>query len=263
MTVTPSKISAWALTAAVPRLICRPAPDEFCQVFVQNISTTAIMYIATEELTALTYTRGLQINKICQFSHPYVTTELWVTSDTTVTQHCIVSVAYFKKQAGQVPAAIGVGPINVEVIGARSDTGTGFTSVPTQPVSAINHVLNFGVIFEPVRTPNTFKLANAAAIGSTALWTPAAGKKFRILGFSVFIPSISTSAAGSVVSLLDNAAAFTYAAAIGATTAVVALTVALGPNGFLSAAANNVLNISLSAAFTAGAIYVSAWGTEE
>lgn len=113
------------------------------------------------------------------------------------------------------------------------------------------------------KTPTTWKAASANAINTTALWTPAGGKKFRLLGFSWAIPSNATSAAGAVVSLLDSAATVCYVAAISATTGAQSGQVAFAGNGYLSAAADQVLYFQLSAAFTAGAIYATAWGVEE
>jgi hypothetical protein len=43
----------------------------------------------------------------------------------------------------------------------------------------------------------------------------------------------------------------------------VALTKPINGNGYLSSAINNVLNISCSAALTAGGVYIDVWGTEE
>jgi hypothetical protein len=74
----------------------------------------------------------------------------------------------------------------------------------------------------------------------------------------------STSAAGSVVSLLDNATAITYLAGIAASIVGAPNGIIQFPgNGYLSSTADQVLNVSLSAAFTAGAILVTAWGVEE
>jgi hypothetical protein len=118
-------------------------------------------------------------------------------------------------------------------------------------------------VFTPARTPTTWKAASATNINTTALWTPVGGKKFRLMGFSWAIPSTSTSAGGAVVSLLDSAATICYVAAIGTTTTAFTGQVQFNGNGYLSAAADQVLYMQLSAAFTAGAIYMTAWGTEE
>ena len=131
--------------------------------------------------------------------------------------------------------------------------------------SAVNQIIavsNAGVA-EVLRTPLKWSAASANAINSTTLWDPAAGKKFRLMGFSWAIPSTATSAAGSIVSLLDQAATVCYVAAIGATTGAQSGCVNFAGNGYLSATVDNILYFQLSAAFTAGAIYMTAWGTEE
>lgn len=112
-------------------------------------------------------------------------------------------------------------------------------------------------------TPGFFKTGTAAALGNTALWTPTTGKKFRILGFKVFIPSTTTTAAGSTITLKDDASTVFTLAVIGTTTQVINYQQTGMGNGYLSAAANNVLNINCSAALTAGGCTVDVWGTEE
>lgn len=126
------------------------------------------------------------------------------------------------------------------------------------------------------RTPTIFKTASATASGNTAVWTPAAGKKFRLMRFKVQLTANATLAAAAVltVSFQDSATglAFTHDFYVGqvALTAATALFtpgedsgwIDLG-NGFASALANNVLNVNLSATLTSGNIRVIACGTEE
>jgi hypothetical protein len=89
------------------------------------------------------------------------------------------------------------------------------------------------------RTPDTFKGQNAVAFAGApsviAAWTPAAGKKFRLMGGIV-----SVSVAG-VLTLADGAAGPIFCA-VGLPANV---SIALPPmvNGFLSAALNNVLQV--------------------
>lgn len=119
----------------------------------------------------------------------------------------------------------------------------------------------------PVRiilpTPDTFKTVNAFNIGSTALWTPAAGKRFRVMGYTFTLPSTATSAAGTTITLVDGATPFISLINMGTTTGALAASVSITGNGYLSTTVNNVLNINCSATLTAGAIVVSVWGTEE
>jgi hypothetical protein len=116
---------------------------------------------------------------------------------------------------------------------------------------------------EAMRTPEIFKSASANAIGSTALWDPAAGKRFRIMGYVVILPSTATSAAGTTLTLMDDATVVFTLHVIGTTTTGVAYSVTLPGNGYLSAATDNILNINCSAALTVGVITVNVWGTEE
>jgi hypothetical protein len=117
--------------------------------------------------------------------------------------------------------------------------------------------------FESLRTPTVFKIASANAINDTALWTPAGGKRFRLMGFTWTIPNTATAAAGTVITLRDAAADIFNIITMGNTTAGQTGTVVLPGNGYLSAAADQVLNIHLSAALTVGVIAFSAFGTEE
>lgn len=87
------------------------------------------------------------------------------------------------------------------------------------------------------------------------LWTPGAGKKFRILGWA-----LSLTVAGSVI-LLDNAAgAFVPGGRTPAMGAGIGLVSQVMGNGFLSAVANNVLKADVSAT---GSIQGFVYGTEE
>jgi len=135
-----------------------------------------------------------------------------------------------------------------------------FTSALT--VKAGEYVAK-GNNLELVRTPSIFKTGTANAIGSTALWTPAAGKKFRVMGYTFTLPSTATSAAGTVITLKDDATSVFTIIVMGTTSGALSGSVELPGNGYLSTAADNVLNINCSAALTAGQIAVSVWGTEE
>ena len=137
------------------------------------------------------------------------------------------------------------------------------TTDPMTYTMACRALLDKAGVLEGPRTPSIFKTVAATLIGSTALWTPAAGKKFRILGFKVAIPSTATTAAGSTITLKDGAGTVFTLAVLGATTQIVTYQQTGMMNGYLSAAADNVLNVDLSAALTAGAVVVDVWGTEE
>jgi hypothetical protein len=122
------------------------------------------------------------------------------------------------------------------------------------------------------RTPNIAKTVAATATGSTALWTPTAGKKFRLMRFKIIVTANASLAAGGVftIDLLDAAASLNLTHSIFVPTTAGSTIVGtydsdwidLG-NGLLSALANNVLNVNLSAALVTGAVRVIVCGTEE
>ena len=121
-------------------------------------------------------------------------------------------------------------------------------------------------------SPNVIKTKVASASGSTAVWTPVSGKRFRLMGYEIgATANIATSSGGIIEAiLLDSATAIGVGISFYAPSAAGS---ADGPNdrigpinigdGVLSAADNNVLNVSLSAALSSGEIRVTVWGIEE
>lgn len=129
-----------------------------------------------------------------------------------------------------------------------------------------------GATMDMQRTPRVFKTVSATASGNTALWTPTTGKKFRLMRLLFDLTSNAGRAAGGVVtfSLQDNTTDIgvtfdVFVPTTAVTTGFGGYTsgwIDLG-NGVLSTAANNVLNLNLSAALTSGVCRVSCCGTEE
>lgn len=126
-------------------------------------------------------------------------------------------------------------------------------------------------LWDQLRTPATFKDGQASASGSTALWTPATGKKFRLMRYMALVTGdASLAVAGELtIRLLDNATGIGQrhivnlpAAAGTGPTLYVSPWIDLG-NGILSAAINQTLNINLSAALASGLVSVICCGTEE
>lgn len=123
------------------------------------------------------------------------------------------------------------------------------------------------------RTSTIFRQVSTVALGSVAIWTPAAGNKFRLLAFRVQVTGLAKAAAAAdlKIALLDNAADIGLSTF--ATIQTAALTtdaqdydsgwIDLGSFGILSAAANNALNVNLSFALTGGLVNVNVCGTEE
>lgn len=107
--------------------------------------------------------------------------------------------------------------------------------------------------FDRVRTPakfTTFSLGIATA--ETTIWTPAAGKKFRLMG------GIITATVATVLTFKDNTAGTTIF--VLSMNAGVPFDISGMGNGILSAAANNVLTVTRS---VASALDGTLFGTEE
>lgn len=128
-----------------------------------------------------------------------------------------------------------------------------------QTASAFTAVANFGFnggTMDRVRVPNVFKYSSNASVGPSGtftIWTPASGKKFRLMGGTL------SAATASPVLFRDGAGGtnfnFIHVPANDSRS------FDLG-NGYLSTAANNVLEI-LNAGASTTTIRVSFFGTEE
>lgn len=122
------------------------------------------------------------------------------------------------------------------------------------------------------RTPTVFKQATASALGSTAVWAPVTGNKFRLLKYRIVVNASAIMAAATdlTIKLFDVATDIGQdyivripAAALASGVNYDSGWVDLGYFGILSALANNALNVNLSAALTGGLISVLVAGTEE
>lgn len=104
------------------------------------------------------------------------------------------------------------------------------------PSGAVPALLYNGGAYEIARTANVFKPQAAVVITSeTTVWTPAAGKKFRLMGYCV-----TQGVATGAITLKDNTAGTTIAT-IPQNTVGVANCFNFPGNGILSATAGNVL----------------------
>jgi hypothetical protein len=105
------------------------------------------------------------------------------------------------------------------------------------------------------RTPAVFKPFSAVLItAETTIWTPAAGKKFRLMGYA-----ITQGVVTGAITIKGNTAGATILVIPQHTIGVVQISPAIG-NGILSAAANNVLTATGVATET---ITGYVFGTEE
>lgn len=110
-----------------------------------------------------------------------------------------------------------------------------------------------GSLYDRIRTGKVYKYIeylNLPTSTSTTVWTPAAGKKFRLMGVSI------SSSASIHLHLRDATTIFHTVRPL-----ATSVTFDFG-NGYLSAAANNVLEIRNDSGTTSN-VWVTAWGTEE
>ena len=183
-------------------------------------------------------------------------------------------------QFGVVPyssSSSGYGAPYVAITTINASTGSLTVDGASNSWSAIGNVSSYGGLFngatwDRVRTPSVFKTGTATAAGNTAVWTPTAGKKFRLMRYQIEVQEGSTLGAGAndVIKFQDATTdigfihdVFIPAAAL-ATMGVLYQSgwIDLG-NGILSAAANNVLNINIGTVLTAGGVRVNVAGCEE
>lgn len=161
---------------------------------------------------------------------------------------------------------------SIQVSGASSSGSDSLaTSGSALGVQSLGYRYN-GASWDRLRVPTLTKTATATASGDTALWTPASGKKVRLLRYLIQVTSDVATTGGGVIDVVlrdgttATAAAFSfYAPAASAGTSGAGPSsgwVDLG-NGLLSATANTVLNGNLSAALTAGKVRFVLCGTEE
>lgn len=138
---------------------------------------------------------------------------------------------------------------------------------------AFSGTANTGLRFwSSARMATIFRQVSSAAIGSTIIWTPASGNKFRLLAFKLQITGDATLAvAGQLtIKLLDAAASLNLdhieyipAIAVNLFGGYDSGWISLGDFGLLSATANNKLNLNLSAALATGLVNIIVAGTEE
>jgi hypothetical protein len=126
-----------------------------------------------------------------------------------------------------------------------------------------------GASFDRIRVANVFKTVVATAAGSTVVWTPTAGKSFRLMGYTISVAGTLAATGVQALQFLDGATAIKNYFADVIQTPTVSISggdTQIGADlgqGQLSAAVNNVLSISLGSAMVTGGVAVNAWGTEE
>ena len=121
---------------------------------------------------------------------------------------------------------------------------------------------------EVVRTPTSVVTAiAAAATGTTAVWTPAAGKKFRALKIVVTMSGLIAAAAIRNLTLIEETAGTVIARThitipvLGGTHSIA---FDLGPNGFLASTADKKLQVvTAGGTYSTGQDTITVYGTEE
>jgi hypothetical protein len=154
-------------------------------------------------------------------------------------------------------------------INSVANLNDGAVTSQTASMTLAAQFLFNGSTLDKARTPNVFKNADVSGAGDTTIWTPAAGKKWRLMGGIVTVDGAATlAAAGSEAMIFRDSGVATgigfrvyIPAAATQTNTVIALN-NLG-NGLISATANNALQLNLGTVLAAGNIRVSVWGTEE
>lgn len=155
---------------------------------------------------------------------------------------------------------------NFDRIRALSDGADAQAPVTLGALLALSRAQVFdGTNWNRKREATVFATALVTAAGSTALYTPAAGLYYRLLGYSMELTeNASLAAAGNFTAQFYDAAAaipvghtwYLPAAAVAGQGTDPISPLAMG-QGFLSGAAANPLNINLSAALGTGALRVN------
>lgn len=109
---------------------------------------------------------------------------------------------------------------------------------------------------------------NVSNAGYTDIWTPAAGRKFRLMGWSFFLQSTAAwSSIAQYFHIRDNTTVldtiwYNPVASTGPP-GVLQETVMYPPPGILSATVNNKLRLYVNGAITTGQLWFRCWGCEE
>ncbi len=182
-------------------------------------------------------------------------------SDGTNAQNIAVDTSGRQKVVGAV--ATGSSASGVNPILAAGYDGTNAQSLATD---TLGHPITAGEYL------TIFKTVQATASGNTAIWTPTTGKKFRLKRIHISIGDDATITSGGhlAITFQDATTAIglgfdTWLASAAGTADGIAFDVPMFDLGFgyLSSAANNVLNVNLSSALSGGSVRVTVAGTEE
>ncbi len=141
---------------------------------------------------------------------------------------------------------------------------------PLGSISVTQQIFN-GATWDRLRTPNTFKSVAFTSVAATNIWTPAAGKKFRLMRYKIKITANALQAVAGVITVQFNDSASAMAITEDFFVPTVAGAVLAEDdtpwidlsNGILSTVANNILTMTLNTALTGGNFKILVAGTEE
>lgn len=159
-------------------------------------------------------------------------------------------------QPSTLTLPLGFHCINHTSVPASAPTWTMQGTAVLDASGSLDTIFN-GQTLSRLRYPGKFITLNAVSIAAeTTIWTPASGRKFRLMGYN-----LTSGTVGGNVLLKDNTAGSTiHIIPFGAASANVSIPYPGLGNGNLSSAVNNVLTATGTATQTlSGTI----WGTEE
>jgi len=155
---------------------------------------------------------------------------------------------------------------------SNSTEADGFSGSPIGNVQTLAQLYGWdGGAWDRIRVANIFHTLTATATGPTVVWTPASGKKFRLMGFIISVAGTMAATGVQSIQLIDGSGGTVIknfiASLIQTPSASIAPVGAVFPGdlgqGQLSSTANNVLEVSLGTAMVTGNVSVNVWGTEE
>ena len=132
-------------------------------------------------------------------------------------------------------------------------------------VLSYSYVFN-GATYDRVRGAIVYKTVVATAAGETTVWTPAAGKRVRLMGYTLSVAGTLAATGVETIQLLNGNAGTAFANHLATVTQTTPtgdtqMGADLGQGKLLTADAN--LRIKLGTAMSTGGVAINAWGIEE
>ena len=154
----------------------------------------------------------------------------------------------------------------ISVMGNANIGSSGSKLLRTGALMAFSNVASTN--YEQARTPTIFKnAAPAAAPATTDVWTPAGGKKFRLMGGVISMSGSIAAVALRTLKLIEETAGTVIVELhldIPVTGGSVAVNFTIPGNGFLASTVDKKLQaVTAGGTYVTGTDAVSVWGTEE